>query len=736
MEEEMNQKNIIVKVEKERVEFKKLILENPNYFDTFPDIKIEPVFPMSVNTKYEELRCIGFYPDQDLLEAIISVKLPYGYKGNLCSQGSYEYVRFFIDWNGDGDFSDPSEDVGIVSVNVHDIPDGEKVCLENTKPISYAVTLKIDSRKLKCTIPNMVKVRAILSWDMQPQAGNPGFTPVWGNVVEKFIQIKPVLKWRDISKVSDLKLFGVDPSILDLDIPVSKLKELNPAELKEIYKDKHIPEHRFNFAELKTIADKVKLDPNLMVKYKLDPKFSEIVENIGPILAEKPSTRYEQLHCVGLNYDTDTLEATLTVKQPYGYNGSLCTKGSYEYVGFWAYIWDQIEQMCHWKYLGLSSVNVHDIKNIPPEGLQYAVFLPVDLSGLKDKCSKPKIIKIRAILSWQTPPAPNDPNHSPVWGNKVDALIQIKPGISIGPGEQISFISVVGGMAVNKISGNSETTIPSSIGDGYANGVNALESPFGGVVSICGHISNPPNDPVDADKLKYKVQYKKSGDTWQDITNKFRIYISTWNGINWSQSPKDQVAVGGYYKYEEDLTPPVQRFVDASDYSGGSVLSDWHTPVPEGDGLYEVRVLLFKPGAPPAPDVPADHISSNVVKVMIDNTRPQAEISLDAGPCTKYKVGDTITGKFTATDVHIWQYSLAVEPSVPVPPAISPAGETYPALPVPGRTDEVFELVTASDTTPCGYVIHLYVWDRTIVNNYMQGNQKGATVGFCLLKQE
>ena len=147
----------------------------------------------------------------------------------------------------------------------------------------------------------------------------------------------------------------------------------------------------------------MKLDPHLMVKYKLDPKFSKIVENIDFILAEKPNTKYEELHCVGLNYDLDQLVATLTVKLPCGYSGDLCAKGSYEYVAFWAYVWDNIEQNCHWKYLGTSSVNVHDIKNIPPEGLQYAVFLPVDLSGYKDKCSKPKIIKIRAILSWQSP---------------------------------------------------------------------------------------------------------------------------------------------------------------------------------------------------------------------------------------------------------------------------------------------------------------------------------------------
>jgi hypothetical protein len=746
---ETKEKRIIEKVEKERSEFKKLIIQNPNYFGTFPEVQIKPVLPMKANTKYEELRCIGFYPERDLLKAVIDVKLSYGYKGDLCSSGSFEYVRFFVDWDGDGDFTDPDEDVGIASVNAHDIPDGEKVCLDKTKPFSYALTVKIDSKKRSCKNPYMVKVRAILSWDAPPDAGNPNYSPVWGNVVEKWIRIKARDYFlKDIVKVADLDALKIEPTMLELDIPVSKKKELGIAELKEIYKDRDVPEHRFNIAEIKKIAESVKLDPNLMVKYKLDPKFSQLVENINLILAEKPNTKYEELHCVGLNYDLDTLVATLTVKLPYGYSGDLCTKGSYEYVGFWAYVWDQIEQMCHWKYLGTSSVNVHDINKIPPDGLQYAVFLPVDLSGYKDKCSKPKIIKIRAILSWQSPPPPNHPDHNPVWGNKVDALIQIKPGTS-PDGKQIPFISVAGGMAIESISGNTHTVLASSIGDGYANGPSvyggykAIESPFGGVIAICGHISNPPNDPpADSDKLEYKVQYRKSGAGWQDVTNDFRIWISTWNGISWSMSHKDQTAPTGYYLYEEDLTPPVQRFVE------GDVLAQWHTPVYEGDGLYEIRVLLYMPGAAPAPDVPADHVSSNVVKVMIDNKVPDAAVSLDLGPCTKYEAGDTITGKFTAFDKHIYYYTLTVEPSVANPPVIDHPGETYPggetatglpALPAShlnGRVNEAFTLTTTKTTTPCGYVLHLGVWDRTIKDNHMPGNWNGATVGLCLLEEK
>jgi hypothetical protein len=727
----------VVRIEKERMQFKKLIIQNPNYFGTFPDTKFEPVKPMKFNTKYEELKCLGFYPEQDLLEAIISVKLPNGYKTALCKRGSFEYVRFFVDWNNDGDFKDTDEDVGITSVNVHNIPNVKKVCLDKTKPLSYALSLKIAPKKYFCTFPRLVKVKAILSWEAPPTPGNPDYPSTWGNTIEGWIQIKPIKFFvKDIVKFLNLKQLKLKPSMLDLDIPISKSIELSPVDLKRMYKGRNVTELRYNFSKIYQIAQEIKQNPSLIIKYKLDPKFSQVVEHVNVILAEKPNTKYEQLNCVGLNYDLDTLMATLTVKKSLGYSGGLCTRGSYEYVGFWIYVYDKIEQMCLWKYLGTATVNVHDISKIPPGGLKYAVKLPVDLSKYRDKCYRPKVLKVRAILSWNKPPPTNNPFHNPTWGNKVDALIQIKPRKPVGT-KQIPFITVVGGMAVESISGNPDTVIPSSIGSGYANGpsvlggYSAIESPFGRTIAISGHISNPPNYSAGAAKLAYKVQYKKSGTpAWHDLSNKFRIWISTWNGMVWTMNHKDQTAPAGYYKYEEDLTLPVQHFVE------GNVLAQWRTPMPEGDGLYDIRVLLKKPGAPPVPGVPLGHVSSNVVKIMVDNTAPKALVSLDAGPCTKFAVGDVFKGKFTAIDKHIWKYTLRITPSVPNPPAITPTGSTYPLLTPPGMTNEPYKVTTTSSTSPCGYVINLRVWDRTIINNHLIGNHKPATVGLCLLKEE
>jgi hypothetical protein len=729
---------LIPSVEKERIDFKKLILENPNYFNTFPELKLKAVSSMQANTTYEEIVCVGFYPEKDMLEAIIQIKRPFGYNGDLCSSGSFEYVRFFVDWNGNGNFTDIGDDVGIASVNVHDIPDSGYTCLEKAKPLSYALTVKIDPKKKPCITPNLVKVRAILSWNLPPAAGNPDFKPPWGNVVDKWIQIKPItLLLKDVIKVADLEKLKLSSDMLDLDLEVSKAPQLTVEQLKELYAKEKIPDYRFNVKEISQIAETIKQDPAVLLKYKLNPNLNQIIASAKMVLAEKPNTGFEELLCVGLNYDLDTLVATLVIKRPSGYSGGLCTQGSYEYVAFWAYVYDQIEQMCYWRYLGTSSVNVHDINNLPRDGLQYAVSLPYDFSNYKDKCNKPKVLKIRAILSWNMLPPTNNPNYNPAWGNKVDALIQLKP-LSVGQGQQVPFISVVGGMAVESISGNLHTVIPSSIGDGYANGpsvyggFSGLESPFGGVVTICGHISNPPNDPTPANKLKYKVQYRKIGQpNWQDLTNTFKIWISQWNGLFWSMSNQNQISTGGYYTYEEDLVPPIQRFVE------GDVLAQWHTPVPDGDGLYEVRVLLYKPGTPAAPGVPADHVASNLVKVRIDNTRPVAQITLDVGPCAKIKIGDTITGTITATDAHIANYSITIEPATTNPPTLlTDSSESYPVMPAPGRTGWPFEIKTVAATTPCGYVIRVRVWDRSIINNSRPGNHNWATVGLCLLESE
>ena len=111
------------------------------------------------------------------------MKLPYGYGGDLCTPGSHEYIRFYIDWNGDGDFFDFNESLGFASVNVHDIPAASQVHL------CYAGGVSFKPLRARCERPRIVRVRAILSWQLVPTG--PNFIPPWGNVLECWVQINP-----------------------------------------------------------------------------------------------------------------------------------------------------------------------------------------------------------------------------------------------------------------------------------------------------------------------------------------------------------------------------------------------------------------------------------------------------------------------------------------------------------------------------------------------------------------
>jgi hypothetical protein len=140
-----------------------------------------------------------------------------------------------------------------------------------------------------------------------------------------------------------------------------------------------------------------------------------------PVLNFQSNTFYEQLGCVGFNPQLNRLDATITVKQHSGYNGALCSAGSREYVRFYL----SFDSGVTWVDQGLTSVNVHDGATALP--IQYDVSLTINPSKLF--CFFENLPMARAILSWNTPPPANTPNYAPIWGNHVDAHIQIAPGI-------------------------------------------------------------------------------------------------------------------------------------------------------------------------------------------------------------------------------------------------------------------------------------------------------------------
>lgn len=728
-------------IESERAQFRALLLQNPNYFGNIEGSELAPVKVMSNNTSYEELKCIGYNPPLKRLEAVVHVKKAYGYGGGVCSNGTSEYVRFYVDWNNDGNWVE----VGMASFTAYNIP--------GDKPLEYAVTLQLDPKEKFCTTENLPNVRAILSWNVPPPPNDPHSPPVWGNVVEARIQIDAAdfLMVQDLFEVAKVKLPDEVLAKIDLtqSVPVLEPKELSLGELKTLYQGTNVPPHRFGFSHVQKLMAKP-----ILTEIMAEPKMTKsapvgalaeldinIAELIDAILKTDGDTRYEALTCIGLNPNQDALVGVLKSKLPSGYSGNLCTKGSYEYVAFWEK--DEIEQT--WLYLGTSAVNVHDIKNMPSEGLEYSVFLPIDASRHRRPCTNgPTLVKIRAIMSWQTPPPPTNPNWIPYWGNRLETTVHIKPGPDVIG--SMPYIESVGNMAVCDI--NQSTGL--ATGTGIIAAFTADESPFGGTVTITGFITNPPNSMEDpSSAMKYKVFVRPHAPTesdienpWQPLANKFWITVSEQTGTSLPiQKPiKQKIDLDGYYTYLEDPHQPDWRHV------AGRVLAKWITNAPM-TGMWEIRIEAKTSGGAVIPGgtmMCADGSTRSIVRLRLDNEQPSpVEVAITgyqrgSDPtvhpgegCGKFVRNDVIHGTYSVADKHFGRLTLTVHPAGPAHGAtVNPSSRSYSIVPTTGESGTW--TLNTSGMDPCGYIVRLWARDRTIVNSGSIGWRNSDDVGFCI----
>jgi hypothetical protein len=131
------------------------------------------------NVQFEELFCLGYNTTERCLEAVLQIKLPFGY-GGPCpdSFGSFEVVQFWLDFNNNGtwDWTATSQ------VHVFD-PCAKDPCqCKPLMPINYSVLQKVSlpvslQTKINC---RCIKAKAQLRWN------NIGF---WGNTITKTIRM-------------------------------------------------------------------------------------------------------------------------------------------------------------------------------------------------------------------------------------------------------------------------------------------------------------------------------------------------------------------------------------------------------------------------------------------------------------------------------------------------------------------------------------------------------------------
>ena len=154
-----------------------LLLANPHYFGNVPPTSFHAVLKIQEDTTYECISCVAYDAQFEQLRATIDIKQAVGYSGVARSNGSEEFVRFYVSYDGGVRWLDQ----GMRSVNVSDAI--------APRPFSYDVILQIIQSGQKGVSKPQPRVRAILSWNSPPPAGAPDWTPVWGNVLESDMQI-------------------------------------------------------------------------------------------------------------------------------------------------------------------------------------------------------------------------------------------------------------------------------------------------------------------------------------------------------------------------------------------------------------------------------------------------------------------------------------------------------------------------------------------------------------------
>src|SRR5213078_2741342 len=143
------------------------------------------------------------------IEATVQLKQSAGYLGDLCSLGTQEYVRFFASFDNGATWTD----AGMSSFTAHDLP--------RPQPIMHAVGVGFNAGIVLCVAAKQTfKIRAILSWNNPPTAGDPGVSP---------------------ATLSAAATATIDTS---------------PAALAKAYADKGVPQHRYLYPQIATALAK------------------------------------------------------------------------------------------------------------------------------------------------------------------------------------------------------------------------------------------------------------------------------------------------------------------------------------------------------------------------------------------------------------------------------------------------------------------------------------------------
>jgi|GEM_PF-1508017 len=220
-----------------RQRLRSLLLANPNYFGRVPSTSFNAVLNIQEDTAYESIAHLGFYPGFEQLFAAIDLKQPTGYSSEVLAQGSEEFVRFYLSYDGGSTWLDQ----GMRSVFVSDA--------HWPRPLAYEVTLRIIPADELFSAKIQPKIRAILSWNAPPPTGAPNWKPVWGHVAEIDVQIEDsqVIVTGGLNRAANGELpeSVVDGAPLQMPMEFASSRTQGHLSMHALHSTRTDPHHRF-----------------------------------------------------------------------------------------------------------------------------------------------------------------------------------------------------------------------------------------------------------------------------------------------------------------------------------------------------------------------------------------------------------------------------------------------------------------------------------------------------------
>jgi len=134
------------------------------------------------------------------------------------------------------------------------------------------------------------------------------------------------------------------------------------------------------------------------------------------VLNMSGDTDFECLGSVSYIPILEQLYASIQIKRDWGYSLRLCQASSREYVRFYL----SLDGGISWQNQGLTAVSVSD--EPAADTRIYLVTKRINIREWLEVAEHPPLV--RAILSWNSPPPPDAPDWTPLWGNVVETRIR------------------------------------------------------------------------------------------------------------------------------------------------------------------------------------------------------------------------------------------------------------------------------------------------------------------------